>query len=415
MARAVLLLHYAAPPVVGGVEQTLAHHARHLLAAGWQVHMAAGRGGPDLPGLHFHLEPRFDSRHPQVLAVQQALAQGRVPPAFEALRKALRAALAPLAAQVQVIVAHNVVTLHKNLALTAALHDLAAQPDGPRLVAWCHDFAWADELYRPALHPGFPWDLLRTPWPRTRYVAVSEPRAATLADLLGLPRAAIAVVPPGVDPAAFYKLEPLTQSLVQQLNLWQAEPLLLLPARITRRKNIGFALRVLAALQGAFPRARLVVTGPPGPHNPANQAYLAELLRERADLGLERHAHFLYQHGPGGRPLHLPPEVVADFYRLADVLLFPSRREGFGIPVLEAGLARLPAFVADLPELRAAGGSWVDAFFSPDEDPQAVAARIARRLETDLPYRQKRRVLTHFRWEHIVRTRVLPLLQEASP
>ena len=413
MAHAVLLLHYAAPPVVGGVEQTLAHHARHLLAAGWQVHMAAGRGGPDLPGLHFHLEPRFDSRHPQVLAVQQALAQGRVPPAFEALRNALRAALAPLVAQVQVIVAHNVVTLHKNLALTAALHDLATRPDGPRLVAWCHDFAWADELYRPALHPGFPWDLLRTPWPRTRYVAVSEPRAAALADLLGLPRPAIAVVPPGVDPAAFYKLEPFTQALVQQLNLWQAEPLLLLPARITRRKNIGFALRVLAALREAFPRARLVVTGPPGPHNPANQAYLAELLRERADLGLERHAHFLYQHGPGGRPLHLPPEVVADFYRLADVLLFPSRREGFGIPVLEAGLARLPAFVADLPELRAAGGPFVDAFFSPDETPQTVAARIARRLEADLPYRQKRRVLTHFRWAYIVQARVLPLLQEA--
>ena len=408
----VLMLHYAAPPVVGGVEQTIGEHARHLAALGFRVHVAAGRGGPEIPGAVFHAVPLMDSRHPEVLAVQAELAQGRVPPAFAALRARLREQLRPLLAIADVVVAHNVVTLHKNLALTAALYAEARDARGPRLVAWCHDFAWADEGYLPALHPGQPWDLLRTPWPRTRYVAISPPRARLLAETLGLPLDAVAVIPPGIDPEAFYKLEPLTQTLVAQLNLWDAAPLLLLPARITRRKNIAFALRVLAALRATHPQAALVVTGPPGPHNPANQAYLQDLLRLRAALGLDAQAHFLYQHVPDASTQGLPAAVVADFYRLADALLFPSVREGFGIPVLEAGLARLPAFVADRAELRAAGGPDVTAYFDPNGDPAAVAATIARALEADPLYRQRRRVLREFRWEHIVRQRVAPLLQE---
>ncbi len=410
----VVLLHYAAPPVIGGVERTIAYHARYLAAAGYRVQVVAGRGGLQAPGVQFQAVPWADSRHPRVLAVQQALAQGQVPPDFAALRRDLRAALQPFWDAAQVVVAHNVVTLHKNLALTAALHDLVTATATRRLIAWCHDFAWADALYRPALHPGYPWDLLRTAWPRTRYVAVSEPRAHMLARLLGLPRAAIAVVPPGVDPAAFYKLEPVTRDLVARLNLWEAEPLLLLPARITRRKNIGLALRVVAALREDWPAAALVVTGPPGPHNPANRAYLEELLRLRADLGLTQAVHFLYQHGPQGEPWHVPEAVVADLYRLADALLFPSRREGFGIPVLEAGLARLPAFVADIPELRAAGGPDVAARFAPDADPAAVAATIRRVLSADPLYRQRRRVVRTFRWARIVQHQVLPLLQEVS-
>ena len=39
-------------------------------------------------------------------------------------------------------------------------------------------------------------------------------------------------------------------------------------------------------------------------------------------------------------------------YRAADTLAFPSTREGFGLVVLEALAAGLPAVVSDLPVLR---------------------------------------------------------------
>ena len=40
----IALLHYSAPPVVGGVESVLAHHARLMDAAGHDVRIVAGRG-----------------------------------------------------------------------------------------------------------------------------------------------------------------------------------------------------------------------------------------------------------------------------------------------------------------------------------------------------------------------------------
>ena len=40
---------------------------------------------------------------------------------------------------------------------------------------------------------------------------------------------------------------------------------------------------------------------------------------------------------------------------LADSFLFTSRAEGFGIPILEAGLARLPVFCTDIPPFRESG------------------------------------------------------------
>jgi hypothetical protein len=40
----ITLLHFAAPPVVGGVERVLAEHARLMVEAGHGVTVVAGRG-----------------------------------------------------------------------------------------------------------------------------------------------------------------------------------------------------------------------------------------------------------------------------------------------------------------------------------------------------------------------------------
>ena len=233
-------------------------------------------------------------------------------------------------------IVHNALTLHKNLALTAALEKLHARL-AFRMIAWCHDFAWQDPLYTGSLHPGYPWDLLRTSWERVRYVVVSESRQQDLADLLGLPEDQIQVVTPGIDAFDFLSISPLTRRLVSRLNLESLCPLLLLPARITRRKNIEFAIHTTAALRACMPCASLVITGPPGPHNPRNQAYLQSLIELASQLGIRPYVHFLYEMGENGEPLNLPDEAVAELYRLADVMIFPSLREGFGIPILEAG------------------------------------------------------------------------------
>jgi glycosyltransferase involved in cell wall biosynthesis len=227
-----------------------------------------------------------------------------------------------------------------------------------------------------------------------------------LAALYDIPAGQITVVPPGVDPARFFRWTDTTLRLDDELELLEADALFLLPARLTRRKNVEKALRILAAFRARTGLdARLIVTGPPGPHNPANVAYLESLLNLRRDLGLEAAAHFLYE-------LNITPDddTMADLYQLADGLLFPSAKEGFGIPVLEAGLARLPVFCSDIPPLRETGEGSAQ-FFDPQGAPDAVAAQMADVLAHDPAHRLRRRVLSNYTWKRIVEERVIPLLQ----
>ena len=408
---AVAILHYAGPPYVGGVEITMAAHARALVALGWSVRMIAAKGGELGPGVDVHLLPELDSRGDLVELISRELAAGTVSAAFLALRDRIAAWLDEALAGCEALMVHNVLSLHKNLAFTAALRHLHDAGRLPRMLAWCHDFAWRDPLYLPELHPGYPWDLLREAWPGVRYVVVSEDRRGILAELLGLLPEQIAVVTPGVDVRGLLKLEPETADLVERLRLLEAAPLLLLPARITRRKNIELAIAIAGAMrhQGATPR--LVVTGPPGPHNPTNAAYLAELLALRRDTGAEDATVFLYEvfTDPRGQPRPVSDTMLADFFHLADGLLFPSRYEGFGIPVLEAGLSGIPIFCSDIPPLRASAGS-AALYFGLEERPDQIAERILAALAVDQRYALRRRVRTIYTWEAIVRRHIVPLL-----
>jgi glycosyltransferase involved in cell wall biosynthesis len=391
----IAILHYAAPPVVGGVEQTIYYHALELTRAGHTVLVITGDGASFAANIEVRVVPEFGSRQPDVLSVKRQLDRGEVTSDFIALRDRLVALLFDSLAGVDALIAHNVFTLHKNLALTAALYEMTGGrvnyrtdplANNPTILAWHHDLAWDDPRYRDDMHSGYPWDLLRMPWTDVRHITISASQQGRLAALYGIPPEQIAVVPPGVDPARFLHWTDTTRRVVG--------------------KNVEMALRILAAFraQTGFD-ARLIVTGPPGAHNPANAAYLQSLLDLRRDLGLQDAAHFLYE-------LNVTPDddTMANLYQWADALLFPSAKEGFGIPILEAGLARLPIFGADIPPLRETGHGAAH-LFDLHGDPAAIAADMARILEQDAAHRLRRRVLTRFTWKRIVEERLIPLLR----
>lgn len=406
------ILHYAGPPIIGGVESTIAYHARLLAEQGYPVSVIAGRGEKFHQAVPFQKVPEIDSRHADVLEVGAELASGYIGPSFTRLRERLVTKLEPLLENSDVCIVHNAITLHKNLPLTAALYALLDRGD-TAWIAWCHDFAWQDSLYISDLHPGYPWDLMRQPWPGVRYVVVSEHRRARLAALLDLPVEVIHVVTPGVDMGEFLGLSPTTLQLVKELELLQADPLMLLPARVTRRKNIQLAIQITAALVAWFPQAKLLITGPPGPHNPKNQAYLQSLQLLKVKLGLETNVYFLYEHGEKGEPFHAPYAVVSELYRLADLLLFPSLREGFGIPVLEAGLVHLPIFATNIGPIRESAGELAH-LFDPNIDPGIIANSIASFLKGDPVARLRRRVLRRFTWQAILNNQLIPMIEEVS-
>ncbi|MEP7137313.1 MAG: glycosyltransferase family 4 protein [Chloroflexota bacterium] len=403
----IAILHYSVPPIVGGVESVIAHHARLMSADGHSVRLIAARGEPLNEQIPLIAMPLADSRHERVLQVKADLDRGEVTSDFEVIRDKLMIELQAALVGVDVLIAHNVGSLNKNLGLTAALHQLHIHKKLPRLILWHHDLAWTTPRYQPELHEGYPWDLLSTGWGNTTHVVVSELRRAELANLMRLDPASIQVIPNGVDAVRFYKLESQTQALLEQTHLLDAAPILLLPVRVTPRKNIELALHTLAELRKQFPQAALVVTGPLGPHNVNNIKYFDMLISLRKQLGLDGSAHFLAE-------LHdnfLPDEIIADFFRVADALFFPSREEGFGIPLIEAAFSHLPAFCADIPSLRELGLS--DAtFFSPDEDPARVAEILAAFFQSSRPARLAMRIRTSFRWEAIYHQHIAPLLSK---
>jgi glycosyltransferase involved in cell wall biosynthesis len=391
VSLAIGLVHFTAPPVVGGVETVLGHHARLMARAGWTVRLIAGRGDTPDPRVELVRVPLADGRHPAIRDVQHALDRGSVPAAFGDLVDALAADLRAAVAGLDVVVAHNVCSLNVNTPLTAALHRLVAAGDIRRLVAWSHDVAAASERYRERLHDGYPWSLFREPWPATTPVTISAVRRAELAEATGMPAEAIRVVPNGIDRGRFLGLAPATLDLIDALGLHAASPVLLTPARVTPRKNLALAVSVAAELRRAGDDARLVITGALDPHDADAVRHLDELRELATATGAAGGVHLLVD----GPRAWRSRRVVADLFRVADVLFLPSHDEGFGLPILEAGVCRLPVVCADIPALRELAGD--DAtYIDPGGTPAAAAARLRERLAGDPAYRLAARCRASF-------------------
>jgi len=405
----ITLLHYSSPPIVGGVESVLAHHARLLANDGHEVTILAGRGENYDQRIPVRILPRLDSRHAEVMEVKSDLDEGKLTPAFNILLEKIKSELMAELNGFDILIAHNVASLNKNLALTAALYELNGMPNFPKIILWHHDLAWTTPRYREELHDGYPWDLLRLDWKNVSQVVVSELRKSELAELINISKDSIRVIPNGVDLNSFYKFEERTTQLVAQLDLVNANPLFLLPVRLTPRKNIEFALHILAELRKQYPNAMLLVTGPEGPHNPTNIIYKENLLKLRDSLKLQGSVHFLAE----TTSEFLPDAVIADFYRLADALLFPSLEEGFGIPIIEAAFSHIPVFCTDIPVLRELGGDDIS-YFSPDESPDYAAKQIIKRLESETTSRWSRRAKHAYTWEQIYALHIAPLIQKVS-
>jgi glycosyltransferase involved in cell wall biosynthesis len=374
-------------------------HASALLESGARVTIVAGRGRAVPHGVRLVRIPEVSSTHPLVLRDLRALSRGDVTADHARLVARLVRALAPVVRGADVVVAHNVLTMHKSLALAEAL---AAVSHGSRtrVIAWVHDIAWIDPRYAAERHEGDPWDLIARPLRGVRYVAVSAERARQLSALTGLPERGIAVVPNGIDLPSRLGLSPAGARLAQRLDLLTADPLLLLPARLTRRKRIEVAIDALAALRRRHPRAALVVTGSPGPHNVANREYAEELSRRAARVP---GAHLLHDLG-----VRASDRVVSDLFALADALVLPSESEGFGIPVLEAGAHGLPVVCTDIETLRALAGRSAT-YVDPARGGRAFADAIEGRLAADPVAVLRRRAKEHS-WPRILRDQVVPLV-----
>lgn len=405
------ILHYTAPPVIGGVEAVMQAQTKYLTRHGYAVSVVAGRGEPSaLPsGASLILLPKLDSQDAQILEINASLERGELPEEFEALVTELVHSLRPVVAGLDHLIVHNVYSKHFNLALTAALQRLIESNAIRHLIAWCHDISWTSPSSRAKVHPGYPWDLLRSAHPGVSYVTVSADRQEALASLFGCPAEQIQLIYNGVDPATLLGLSAQGVELAERLDLMASDLTLLMPVRVTRAKNIEYALQVLAALKRSV-SPKLIVTGPPDPHDPENMAYYQSLQKLRRSLGIENEACFIYESGPeANAPFFIDERVVGDLYRLSDIMFMPSHREGFGMPVLEAGLAGLPVVCTGIPAAREIGNAQVT-IFAVDESPESLADQMLELMETNPRSKFRRSVRQNYTWEALFQRQIEPLL-----
>ena len=186
-----------------------------------------------------------------------------------------------------------------------------------------------------------------------RLVGVStEVLAGPLAD--GVPEARTRVIANGVD---FDRLDAQAAADLRSALGLRAETLVLAClGQLHPVKGQDVLLRALTALP---PHVILLLAGE-GPER-------AALERQAAAAGLAGRVHFLGRVDP-----------VAPVYRAADIVVQPSRNEGFGLVLAEAGGFGLPVVasrVGGIPEVVVDGETGL---LVPKEDPAALAAALGR-------------------------------------
>jgi glycosyltransferase involved in cell wall biosynthesis len=104
---------------------------------------------------------------------------------------------------------------------------------------------------------------------------------------------------------------------------------------------------------------------------------------------------------------------MRELFLLADALFFPSRQEGFGIPVLEAAFHRLPVFCSDIEPLNALLEHGVTTF-ALGASPEEIAALILQTLGSDAAFAARKQTLRTYSWDRIYRNFLSPLLAETE-
>jgi len=197
-------------------------------------------------------------------------------------------------------------------------------------------------------------------------IADSVSARSDLVELAGVSPEKICVIPLGVEP----ELRPVRDDRVLQIvrkKYSLPDRFILFLGTIEPRKNIVRIVEAFASLRERLPH-HLVIAGRKG-------WKYQDVFRAVNRLRLESNVHF---------PGRIAEQDVAALYSLADIFVWPSLYEGFGLPVLEAMACGVPVVTSNtssLPEVAGSAAIMVDPLST-----EEIAGAIMRLVE-DAPLR----------------------------
>jgi glycosyltransferase involved in cell wall biosynthesis len=229
---------------------------------------------------------------------------------------------------IQLLVVENALSIPMNVPLGMALTELIAET-GVAVIAHHHDFSWerarfavnaAEDYLQAAFPPAMP---------TINHVVINSFAAHQLALRTGMRSMLIPNVmdfdnpPPGRDGYA--------EDLRRRLGLSGEELFVLQPTRIVPRKRIERAVEIVRYLERP---AALVISHSAGDEGLEYREYLIEFARTLGVRLVLGEGIFEYERGAG--PDGAKRYSLADAYRHADLVTYPSAVEGFGNAFLEA-------------------------------------------------------------------------------
>ncbi len=223
----------------------------------------------------------------------------------------------------------------------------------------------------------------------SRVITDSESTRRDLVRLWGVPADRVSVAYPGVEPA----YQPASPDRVEAFRRKKGLPrrYVLFLGTLEPRKNVTGAVEAFArwARTANTRDVWLIIAGAKG------WRYQAIFARVQ-ELGLTDRVRF---------PGYIPAAELPDWYRAAELLIYPSLYEGFGLPPLEAMACGTPVITSNtssLPEVVGDAALLVDPY-----DVEAIADALARLLEDAELRRQLREAGLQrarlFSWERTAR------------
>ncbi len=147
--------------------------------------------------------------------------------------------------------------------------------------------------------------------------------------LFGLPFEKINVVPNGVNSTSYNGIE--KDFDFRRRYAADNEKIILYVGRLVYEKGVQHLIGAMPKILAHYNDSKLVIAGRGG--------MLDELKAEARSLGIENKVYFTG---------YMNPREVAKMYKCADMAVFPSTYEPFGIVALEAMLAGIPTVVSDI-------------------------------------------------------------------